>query len=297
VIQHTVSNFKDGRIVVFYLMHENTIGLQWQGTKNYGIFQGSGIVEGWSVQPVSIQQEDGKLLLFAVGKSNAIFYKIEKNVNSAKWVKDSGTWTSLGGWGLKPTAALNKDGSAQIFIIGSDNRIYSKWQTSPNSQNWSSDYLGIGDDHWVRDIAVAKNKDGRLEVFGIQEKHNYIVHKAQKTPDKNGGWGDWKRLGNNVIEIEAITDSRGIIHLFAVTKDNILHHNWQKQPNCDCWNGWEPRGANAWITDISAIATPDGNWVVVGASGDNQVVYVPSWNYKLQLLGLGGSSQYYDDFD
>ena len=280
---------KEHTIIFFGVGSDNSVQVKWHKGDGLG-YSNWGSLMGWIVDPVIGKNKDGTVQVFGTTKEKKILTEWELPRNRG-WEQTWGTFPEE--WGLKPTVEQNKDGTLQLFVIGQDNKVYSKWQTSPNSQSWSR-YVGIGNEKMVQDVTVAKNKDGRIQVFGIEANDGHIVHKSQKEPDKNSGWNSWQRLDfdKHHRELEAITDSNGIIHLFVVNEDHTLWHNWQRSVNCkeseyDCWLGWNTMGAFAWISDISASAAPDGRWMVVGVGGDNQVVYVPSWSNEIKLLGLG----------
>jgi hypothetical protein len=76
----------------------------------------------------------------------------------------------------------NADGRLEVFVRGTDNALWHKWQTSPNngwSRSWNS-LRGI----LVGEPAVSRNADGRLEVF-IRGTDNALWHIWQTSP-KNG---------------------------------------------------------------------------------------------------------------
>lgn len=57
------------------------------------------------------------------------------------------------------------------------------------SRNYDMQFCNLHlEGHDVQQIAVAKNADGRLELFALGGDH-FIYHKWQETP--NGDWGDW----------------------------------------------------------------------------------------------------------
>ena len=111
---------------------------------------------------------DGRLQAFVVGTNNALYYRTQSSPNSNTW---SSSWTSLGG-GIKadssPAVAINNDGRLQVFVVGTNNQLYYKTQSSPNSNTWSSSWTSLGGA--LRDNSdpvVGKNNDGRLEVFQV----------------------------------------------------------------------------------------------------------------------------------
>jgi hypothetical protein len=55
-------------------------------------------------------------------------------------------------------------------MVGSDRELYHRWQSSPNSSSWSEDWTSLGGP-LLGDPAVARDVDGRLEVFKV-DPHN-----------------------------------------------------------------------------------------------------------------------------
>jgi hypothetical protein len=72
--------------------------------------------------------------------------------------------------------ASNADGRLEVFVRGTDNNLYHKWQTAPNGA-WTPNWSGLGG---VLDgnIGAGRNADGRLEVF-VRGTDNNLYHKWQ----------------------------------------------------------------------------------------------------------------------
>ena len=62
-----------------------------------------------------------------------------------------------------PVVLENDDGRLQMFVVGTNNQLYYKTQTSPGSStpSWISISGGLRD---VTDPAVIANRDGRLQI-------------------------------------------------------------------------------------------------------------------------------------
>ena len=95
-----------------------------------------------------------------------------------------GGWASLGGvLTSAPTATRNADGRLEVFVRGTDNALYNRWQTAPNN-GWSANWGNLGG-VLTSNIAAARNADGRLEVF-VRGTDNALWHRWQTAP--NNGW-------------------------------------------------------------------------------------------------------------
>src|SRR5260370_18129283 len=96
------------------------------------------------------------------------------------------------------------------------------------------------------DMGVGRNRDGRLEVFGLGGDGN-IYHIYQKCA--GCGWSNWSSLGHPTSaffeEGPAVgTNSDGRLEIFAVGKDSNMYHDFQCKSGC-VWSGWLPLGGPA----------------------------------------------------
>ena len=116
---------------------------------------------------------------------------------------------------------------------------------------------------------VARNADGRLEVFGIGGG-SALYHMSQGGDSKDG-WSDWSSLGGVVTEIAVGQNADGRLEVFAVGGGSALYHMWQTAPN-NGWSGWSNLGGV--ITDIEVARNADGRLEVFGIGGDNALYHM-----------------------
>ena len=112
-----------------------------------------------------------------------------------------------------------------MFVRGTDNALWHKWQTAPNSgwSGWSS-LGGV----ITTDPALGRNRSGRLEVFA-RGTDNALWHKWQTAP--NSGWSGWASRGGILTSEPAVaSNADGRIEVFVRGTDNALWHQWQNQP-------------------------------------------------------------------
>lgn len=90
-------------------------------------------------------------------------------------------YASLGGNiapNTSPAVIRNSDNGLEAFVIGGDNALHHRWQTSPGSSTWSAyESLGGGIDVNTSP-AIGSNSDARLEVF-VVGTNNALFHKWQ----------------------------------------------------------------------------------------------------------------------
>lgn len=81
-------------------------------------------------------------------------------------------------------------------------------------------------------LAAATNKDGHLEVFGIE--NGAVQHKWRK-PD--GSWGPWVSFdGSGFADVAVAVNTDGRLELFATNAGGV-QHRWQKTAGGG-WSDW-----------------------------------------------------------
>ena len=132
-----------------------------------------------NTDPVVVASAGGHLSVFTVGTNNQLYYKTQTSPGSSTW---SSTWTSLGGplrANTDPVVIANSDGRLQVFVVGTNNQLYYRSQTAAGSSSWTSSWTSLGGA--IRadtSPAVARNNDGRLQVF-VEDVRNQLYYKMQ----------------------------------------------------------------------------------------------------------------------
>ena len=205
----------DGRLQVFIVDLNNQLYHRWQTAPN----NSSQWSNGWdplggplASDPVVARNSDGRLELFKVdADDNQLYHRWQIKPNSIPETKPDGTYTSgwsdswspLGGyWSprAQPVIAQNADGRLELFMVGTDGRLYHTWQTKPSSSNeWYTSWAVIGkpdsltaNQQWpISSIpTVAQNADGRLDVFMVGSDGK-LYHTWQKSPSSSSNeWYD-----------------------------------------------------------------------------------------------------------
>lgn len=116
--------------------------------------------------------------------------------------------------------------------------------------------------------AMARNQDGRLEVFAIGVD-NCLYHIWQTAP--NNGWSGWARLGTLRVKgaINVIRSNDGKLVVFIRGEDNAIWHIWQTAPNSG-WSNWESLGGNK-TSAPAAVVNADGRMEVFARGTDNAI--------------------------
>jgi GH25 family lysozyme M1 (1,4-beta-N-acetylmuramidase) len=164
-----------------------------------------------------------------------------------------------------PVTGSNADGRSQVFAIGGNGALYTKWQTTPNGI-WG-DWKNLGGTD-LRSIAVDRNADGRLQAFAVGG--NGALYSTWQLA-ANGDWGDWKSLGGTDLRSIAVDrNADGRLQAFAVGGNGALYSTWQLAANGD-WGDWKSLGG----TGLQSIAT--------GRNADG----------RLQAFAVGGNGALY----
>jgi hypothetical protein len=192
----------DGRLQVFVVGTNNQLYYKTQSAPNSDTWStawtslGGGIKADTS--PAVARNNDGRLQVFVVGTNNQLYYKTQSAPNSDTW---STAWTSLGG-GLRantdPIGIANNDGRLQVFVVGTNNQLYYKTQSAPNSDTWSTAWTSLGGGIKAdTSPAVARNNDGRLQVF-VVGTNNQLYYKTQSAPNSDTWSTAWTSLGGGL---------------------------------------------------------------------------------------------------
>jgi predicted Zn-dependent protease len=231
-----VTRNSDGRLAVFVVGGNNGLFYKTQtspDSSTWTAYQalGGGIKD--STGPVVVMNSDGRLAVFVVGSNNQLYFKTQTSPNSDSW---SSAWTSLGG-GIKadtsPAVARNSDGRLQVFVVGTNNQLYYKTQSSPNSDTWSPAWTSMGGG--LRDSnnpVIIANSDGRLQAF-IGGTNNQLYYKTQTTAGSSVWSSSWTSLGGGIkadTSPAAVRNSDGRLQVFVVGTNNQLYYKWHTAP-------------------------------------------------------------------
>ncbi len=211
-------------------------------------------------------------------------------------------WCCWTGWNALPGVTLrsaivvgtNFDGRMEAFAVGTDGALHGVYQTSRNGP-WSSWYsLGHPSSGVLLGRpAVARNADGRLEVF-VRDNDGGIYHAAQTC--KGCGWGAWAPLGGWWQHDPVVNqDQDGRLDVFAVGNDTHLYHKAQLSANSGWPTSWSSL-SGTWQGQPSVIRNIDGRLEVFLRGTTNQLYHAvqtcagcAGWS---GWVSLGGNLRY-----
>ena len=152
----------------------------------------------------------------------------------------------------------NFDGRLELFYAGAGHANLYHWQIEPADSTdpqaklnfWSGETAFVG--NRAKQIAVANNVDGRLEIFYVGSNNDLFHNWQTQTPDfhnqatLNTWAGEVRFAKNSADQVTVGTNSDGRLEIFYVGLNNELFHNWQNQPP----DVTKPGTLNSWHGEI-----------------------------------------------
>jgi hypothetical protein len=120
--------------------------------------------------------------------------------------------------GTNPAVIANSDGGLQAFVVGTNNQLYHKTQTSPGGSTWTGWTSLGGGIKADTSPAVARNTDGRLQVF-VVGTNNQLYYKTQTSPGSATWSSSWTSLGGTLRENTdpaVVPDNSGLLVAFVI---------------------------------------------------------------------------------
>jgi hypothetical protein len=262
-VDAAIGTNQDGRLEVFGLSSNGEVWHCWQINPNGAWTDNWTSLGGTSTALMVLSNEDGRLELFALNSVGELWHRCQ-TVPNGGWT----AWNPLGGTSKSMAAGNNLDGRIEVFAINFAGVMFHNWQTSPNG-HWAGWYpmptVPPGGP-WI-DLSVASNKDGRLEIFALDDS-GQLWHCWQGEP--GAAWTlSWYSLGGTSNTIAVAPDPNGAIEAFTLNSVGELFHCYQSAPGAG-WTGWFP------LNGIS-------NAIAVGKNQDR----------RLQLFAINGLGQLY----
>lgn len=276
----TVAQHKDGRLQAFGVGMDRRVHTRYQRSAS-----GSWVnwytwpaVGGLTLRlPVTVaRHKDGRLQMFVAAVDGQLRTRVQGKPNGGwgKWT----IWTGYAGFPqLTPvTVAAQKDGRLQVFAVGRDRKVHTRVQLRPNGGwgRWTvmAGYRGFPA---ATPLAVAANKDGRLQLLGVGGDGR-IRSRAQRAA--NGAWGSWTTWTGYgafppTTPVSAVLNKDGRMQAFAVGAGGRVYTRVQRKPGAGfaryvAWTGYDafPRR-----TLITPAMHRDGRLQVFGVGGGGRV--------------------------
>jgi hypothetical protein len=277
----TATNY-DGRQEVFGLGQDGQVYHMWQQWVNGPWTAWTTL--GGSARDITVARNYSTgLEVFAIWTDYSVM-TIREN-NAPDWNQ---LWIPLSQApaALQMDVGTHPDGRLDLYIIGFNHQVYHRWEnwTDAAPWNWSA-WEGLGGS--VNQIAVGREQNGNLEVFGISTNLGQVL-------ERSGSWGGkfdlgWWYMGFGFAQSIAVgTNSDGRLELFAIFADGALWHQWEWAPN-GSWSDWYSLGG--YSTQIAVTNRADGRLEVLAIGANNAVYAITerfdnlNWNYAWVSLG------------
>jgi surface antigen len=171
---------------------------------------------------------------------NARSYKIP--VNGTPTVGAIAQWNAWAGGTRQAGHLAYVEEVGSGYIVTSDDNFDRRnggWTSGQkitrNSGGWPSNFIHLKDPGGPGlPTALARNRDGRLELFGIGLLGE-LYHRWQLSP--GGSWSAWSRMSGTVSSLAAATNADGRLQLFGVGLHGEVYHRWQLSPG-GSWSSW-----------------------------------------------------------
>ncbi len=232
----------DGRLQLFY------IGLDWNiySHAHAAVRSGAWVyvpMKGSAKQLVVGENRNGPLEIFYIGQDDKLRYNRQKQGDASAWEAE----TLIGTTAKQLAISSDRGYRLEVFYVGGTNKIYRAFQTRALSGRWEVEAIK----GFATSISVARNADGRLEIFYTDTDGN-IYHNWENAV--GGGWHGETRFpqaapGDVNGEIEVARNKDGRLELFYIATEKarnkpVIKHSWQISPSSNSW-GYYADGAEA----------------------------------------------------
>jgi hypothetical protein len=164
-------------------------------------------------------------------------------------------------------AGKNADGRQQIYVLGPNREVLTKWQTQLNGA-WSG-WQSLGGS-WTSNPVIGLNADGRQQIY--VRGNNGVIYTKWQT-HLNGAWvGDWQAFGGlyTVGSPTVCSNADGRQQIFARGGDGVIYTKWQTELNGG-WSGWEAHRGITASGDPFAFYNADGRQQIYVRASDNAI--------------------------
>lgn len=181
--QFAVGVTADGRLELFFIDPDNALRHAWQDSP---VSSPGG--QSWTFDPNPLSHQQifsvtvgadalGRLQIFYSADDHTLYLNRQKKPASAddpgslnSWAGETGFWNETAKGQL--ALAVNFDKRLELFLLGTDSRIYHAWQIAPSTsltdsvlETWSRTSQLWNQE--AKSFTVGTNADGRLELFYV----------------------------------------------------------------------------------------------------------------------------------
>ena len=254
-----VSHHEDGLIEVFaldvdgnlYHIGQNGQSSVWSTWAGMGGGQFKDLAIGYSAGDRTIVSKSG-IEVFAIRSDDTLWRLFETFSGSgwSDWKQLAGTWKRVEVIqrenGRLAAAVLGTDKSVGVFLESKYRLTGAIFPSSTLVNEWGgSSNLGSR----YEEIALAKNADGRLEIFALSDSDD-IMHSYEQSP--GGTWTGWFTLGLKAEDLGVNLQPNGWLQLYARTSDGDIFRCTQDPNSTNGWSAWQKQPLGDTSMDLSS---------------------------------------------
>jgi hypothetical protein len=227
-----------------------------------------------------VKNGGGSAYAFALSSAHTLMYAYQSSTGPGGWTDFATVPGSPTDLVSEPAAAVDKDGSVEVFARDAAGRIVDGSQTS-SGFSWNDSAGGSPPDTPAGDPSTVLQPDGDISVF-IRLGDGQVAMASQKAPD-GGGWTAWSSLGGDVSgDPVAYSDPDGLVDLFAVSGSGTLVADFEAY---GAFIGWNTLGSSPGGLTDDPMPVPNKN-------GQTEVFVTTSAGNMDSAWGTGGSDSW-----
>jgi murein DD-endopeptidase MepM/ murein hydrolase activator NlpD len=251
-----IGNNADGRMEAIAIGRNNEPYFRYQTAPDGGWSDWiqTSLPDGKKAKQVETTRNvDGTMVRFAIATTGEVFFQFQPQANSPMTA-----WQFFHFSAEELEVGMNADGRLEVFGVeqGTKN-IFHRWQTQAKTNatiqpSWANWAVFGGK---ASKLEVARNQDGRLELFAVNE-NNQLVHRFQTGPNQAFST-TWNFLGLEASDVEIGTNKDGRFEVLATRKsDGRLLNRWQTGANAPLSANWNDLGMS--VTAVETAVNADG---------------------------------------
>ncbi|MFJ4429327.1 tectonin domain-containing protein [Streptomyces bobili] len=198
------------------------------------------------------------------------------NVAAASGIQSSISLVESGARQPQPAMARDVDGRLNMFATDAADNVWSRWQLTPGSSEWSAWSRFEG--KRLRNVTAEANADGRIEVLGTNGA-GQIFHRWQLA---GGGWSSWAQLEGTLKSVALARNKDGRLEVFGANLDGVPWHAAQTTAGSSSWSPWSAFDGE--VRTVAAQANADGRIELFALNGAGEIFH------RWQLPGGGWSA-------
>ncbi len=170
---------------------------------------------------------------------------------------------------LETITTINRNGYLELFVTGTDNKLWYKSHKNGASVKEWSDWHNLGGG--IASSSTVIHRNGYLELFATGTD-NKLWYKSHKDGASAKEWSDWHDLGGGIASSSTVIHRNGYLELFATGKDNKLWYKSHKDgASAKEWSDWHDLGGG--IASSSTVTHRNGYLELFVTGIDNKLWY------------------------